>query len=236
MATKIWTFKQKEYIEKYGLKGQEDGVCLALSARWAKMRLKKPGQVLDQVKRTNYFEKAPKIGKRAVATVIADMQEAYDTVRVPVQEQVKELDTQVEAIFDQYMEDKISFQDYERLKAPLEQLAEVQGNLVSNALDQLLARQHLHVVRKKNCSSFQDFFKDVQDKACYVFKCFDLKHAFAGYFVERVIWDDFYLFDPNSGEFYMDGSSEMEQFMAGVRNVFGVAGRAERYQVAYTPG
>jgi hypothetical protein len=112
----------------------------------------------------------------------------------------------------------------------------VQGDIVSNALDQLLARQNLHIVRRKNCSSFQDYFKDVQDKACYIFKCQDLKHAFAGYFVERLIWDDFFFFDPNSGEFYMDGSSEMEHFMAEVRKLFGVAGRAERLQVSYTPG
>jgi hypothetical protein len=34
----------------------------------------------------------------------------------------------------------------------------------------------------------------------------------------------------------MDGSSEMEHFMAEVRKLFGVAGRAERLQVSYTPG
>jgi hypothetical protein len=111
VASQLWKFKQEEYIAKHSLAGQEEGVCLALSARWAKMRLKKPGQTLTETSRTGYFEKPPKTGKQGVHSVIANMQDAYDTIRVPAQKLVGELDTKVESIFQQYMDNKISWGD-----------------------------------------------------------------------------------------------------------------------------
>jgi hypothetical protein len=235
MAKMIWLFKQKDYIHKYGLKGQEDGVCLALAARWAKMRLKYQDAVgnEDAGSRTIYFEGVKKIGKSTVSAVISEMQASYDDVRAPAKVESNKLAALVDDAFEKSFINEITQEAYKSIKSDAEAAADLLEKKVSNAEDVLFARQKLVVVSRNSCNSFLEYFDGVQDKSCYVFKCKDLKHAFASYYQKGLLWDDYYLFDPNCGEIYMDGSSQMKDLMGQLKKHFGVNGRADRIRVRY---
>ena len=234
MTKSVWSFKQNDYIERHNLVGQEDGVCLALATRWAKMHLKSGGKALGKHAKTNYFEKATKPGKRAVSAVVAEMQAAFDAAREPAKIQVRALTTVLEHAWLQTELDQLPLDQYFQLKEGIHLLMEDQEKLVSNALNRLFAKQNIRVVGKKICNSFQDYFGDYEYGFCYVFRCSDLKHAFGARVEKGYLWNDYYLFDPNSGEMHFDGASQMNAGMAELRKGFGVTGKAERFKVAYS--
>ena len=231
MAKQLWSFEQKDFIKKHDLRGQEEGVCLALAARWSKMRLKRGATTAA------YFEKQAKEGKETKPALLASMQQQYDAVREPAKEMVDLLAQSRDVAFDEWFNGRISEDDYKRIEQTLAGRASKDQEEVKRALSDLFWTQNLTVADHRKCNSFQDYYANSRDKACYVFICRDLRHAFAGYYVHRPLWlDEFYFFDPNSGEYLLQGSSDLQAFMAMLRKGWEVPGHADRYEVTYARG
>ena len=210
-----WDFTQKGYIKTHGLGGigaSSEGICISLSCRWAKMMLKSKKSLLNEPEvtkeqRTNYFSKG------STPTKIAINQDIFDKEREGTRTEIsyaKESKKMAEELFEK---GEVSWDEYLILSGNIIGGAKDTHGGVQNSLQKILHSNKLHVVESQSCQSFAEYFLGTKPGACYIFSSSGLEHACAGYVTGGVFSNDYYFFDPNSGEFIASGGSEVAAVM-----------------------
>jgi hypothetical protein len=211
-----WQFRQKSYIKQHSLGGigsSSEGVCISLSCRWAKMMLKSDKALfsvprLDEQQRTTYFT------KQAVPTKIAINQDLFDKERETAHAEVQLAKQSKKTADDRYNKGEISFAEYEILSdGIIGNITPLVETASKNSLRKILQSNKLTIVENQSCQSFSEYFLGAKGGCCYIFSSEGLKHAMAGYATGGVFSNDYYFFDPNSGEFIASGNSEIAVVM-----------------------
>lgn len=237
---RTWEFVQSEYIQEHDLGkigALNEGVCISLSCRWAKMILKskKASFGVPQVTNTDrgtYFAKAKAPGK------VAANQNAFDKARGEAQQTLassKDALVQARSLFQQ---GEMSWTEYEMLSKSVMAGAKDGALESDHSLQVITAANKLKIEETVACQSFSEYFLNVSTSSCYVFSSSGLEHAFAGYVTSGVFSKDYYFFDPNAGEYLAEGDSKAAVLMAAFGRAYAKSGKVAstgtRLKVSYT--